>query len=123
ADATGGWSLRAEGGELAPPVPAAHPVGTTVEVRDLFYNTPARRRFLRAEATELAHLRTVLERLALTCFDAACGLGHNGRELLDLPAARDERARETRVARLCGDAFVEHALHVEHEAAGLCLRG
>jgi DNA mismatch repair protein MutL len=123
ADAMGGWSLRAEGGELAPPVPAGHPVGTTVEVRDLFYNTPARRRFLRAEATELAHLRTVLERLALTRFDVAFRLVHNGRELLDLPAARDERARETRVARLCGDAFVEHALHVEHEAAGLRLHG
>ena len=123
ADATGGWSLRAEGGELVPAAPAAHPVGTTVEVRDLFYNTPARRRFLRAEQTELAHLRTVLERLALARFDIAFRLTHNAREVLDLPPARDARAREARVARLCGDAFVEHALHVEHEAAGLRLHG
>jgi DNA mismatch repair protein MutL len=123
ADAGGGWSLRAEGGELVPPVPCAHPVGTTVEVRDLFYNTPARRRFLKAEQTELAHLRTVLERLALARFDIAFRLTHNARELLDLAPALDERAREARVARLCGEAFVEHALHVEHEAAGLRLHG
>jgi DNA mismatch repair protein MutL len=123
ADEPGGWTLRAEGGEVGAPAPAPHPVGTTVEVRDLYYNTPARRRFLRAEKTELAHLRGLLERLALARFDVAFALAHNGRPLLELPAAADERAREMRVARVCGEEFVEQALYVEHASSGLALRG
>jgi DNA mismatch repair protein MutL len=123
ASAATGSRICAEGGEPGSPAPAAHPVGTTVEVRDLFYNTPARRKFLRAEKTELGHVRQLLERLALTRFDVAFDLTHNGRVLLEIPAAHGERARELRVARLCGESFMEHALHMAHEATGLRLHG
>jgi DNA mismatch repair protein MutL len=123
AEVATGMRISAEGGATGLPAPAAHPRGTTVEVRDLFYNTPARRKFLRAEKTELGHLRDLLERLALIRFDVSFRLLHDGRVLLDVPAARDDRAQEQRVAGLCGESFMEHALHLSHEAAALRLHG
>jgi len=112
AEATG-MRISAEGGAIGTPAPAAHPGGTTIEVRDLFYNTPARRKFLRAEKTELGHLRDLLERLALIRFEVSFRLVHDGRVLLDLPAARDDRAQELRVARLCGERSEEHTSELQ----------
>jgi len=105
------------------PTPAAHPQGTTIEVRELFYNTPARRRFLRTERTELGQLEQVVRRLALSRYDVALTLRHNGRERFALPAAADRPGRERRIAALIGDEFVDHALYVELEAGGLRLSG
>ncbi len=116
-------AVTAVNGELEGPVPQAHPPGTTVEVRDLFFNVPARRKFLRSERTELGQIERLLERLALSRFDVAFRL-HSARRLLaDHPPARDERARDMRVAAILGEEFVRNALKLDHEGSGLRLHG
>lgn len=105
------------------PQPAAHPPGTTVEVLDLFYNTPARRKFLKTEKTEFRHLELVLRRLALARFDVAFSLQHNGRAVFTASSAADTRAREARIAELLGQPFLDNSLRFEHAAAGLQLKG
>jgi len=118
------WRLEIDGGTLAPePVPAAHPPGTTVEVRDLFFNTPARRRFLRSARTELGQLDQLVRRLALSRFDVAISFRHGSRERLALPVADDRAACERRLAAVLGEEFVNHALHLELDAGPLKLRG
>ncbi|HEX5512895.1 MAG TPA: DNA mismatch repair endonuclease MutL, partial [Gammaproteobacteria bacterium] len=118
------WSTLVEGGiEVEPPRPVAHPVGTTVEVRDLFFNTPARRKFLRADSTELQHVQGLLRRLALSRFDVGFTLRHQGKPLLQLPPAPHRLAQETRLATLLGAGFVEHTIYVEAEAVGLSMSG
>lgn len=122
--ADAGWSVQGDGSDQArAPVPAAHPEGTTVDVQDLFFNTPARRKFLRTEATEFGHIDNVVRRMALGCFPVALKLQHNQRVVLHLPAARTLPQQERRVADLCGKAFMEQAILVEHAAAGLSLHG
>lgn len=119
-----GWKLAAEevpAHERLQPVP--HPQGTTVTVRDLFYNTPARRKFLRTERTEYRHLEDVLKRAALSRFDCAFSLRHNGRQSYSLPAASSDAECARRVAKLCGAAFVEQALALSFEASDLQLTG
>jgi DNA mismatch repair protein MutL len=110
-------------GVEAAPRPAALARGTVITVRDLFFNTPARRKFLRTEKTEFGHVEQVVRRLALVHHDVGFDLHHNGRAVFELPAARDRTARERRLADLLGPAFVEAALFFEHEAAGLRLAG
>jgi len=123
-DAKSGWTVRGEGSDAdCRAVAAAHPCGTTVEVCDLFYNVPARRKFLRTDRTEFGHVEEVVRRLALSRFDVGITLRHNGRVVLALRPARSERERERRIAALCGKAFLEHALRAEFEAAGLRLEG
>lgn len=118
------WTLAVEGGvETVPVQPAAHPVGTTVEVRDLFFNTPARRKFLRTDNTELQHVQNLLRRLALSRFDVGFGLRHQGRSLLQLAPVADRNGQEQRLAAVLGRGFVEHTIHVETEAVGLALSG
>lgn len=114
------WQVK---GDSDPPVPVAHPVGTTVEVRDLFYNTPARRKFLKTEKTEFRHIEQVVRRLALARFDVAFSLKHNGREVFRSRNADSLRDKEYRLAELLGKPFVENALGFEYEAAGLTLSG
>jgi DNA mismatch repair protein MutL len=114
------WTLAGEGEEAAP---AAHPEGTTIEVRDLFYNTPARRKFLRTDKTEFGHIEQVLRRLALARFDVGFSLRHNGREVFSTSRADSDAARQRRIAELVGEAFLEQALGFEHAAAGLRLSG
>ena len=124
AEAGEAWQVETEGRDMQARVqPAAHPVGTTVEVRDLFFNTPARRKFLRAEKTEFDHLQEVIKRLALARFDVAFHLRHNGKSVLALHEARDEQTRARRVAAVCGAAFLEQALPIEIERNGLRLWG
>jgi DNA mismatch repair protein MutL len=111
-------------GAAGEPRPAAHPPGTTVDVRDLFYNTPARRKFLRTEKTELGHLEQVVRRIALVRPEVAFVLRHNGRPLLDLPAAGDDPGRMAqRLDRLLGAGFAGNALWLDEAAVGLRLRG
>lgn len=118
------WRVRSDGSDRAnEPAPASHPVGTTVEVCDLFYNTPARRKFLRAEKTELSHIEQLVRRVALARPDVRFRLTHNSRTLFDLPAADGDGVARRRLAALVGEGFLEHALVVGEEAVGLRLRG
>jgi DNA mismatch repair protein MutL len=114
------WKLETG---MEEPVPAAHPQGTTVEVQDLFYNTPARRKFLKTEKTEFRHLEQVLRRLALSRFDVAFKLQHNGKSIFSSRRAETVREREGRIITLMGQAFIDSSLRFEHEAAGLQLSG
>ena len=123
ADQESAWQVEADNGELSTPAPAAHPGGTSVEVHDLFYNTPARRKFLRTERTEFGHIEKWIRRLALSRPDVAITLTHNRRAVLVLAAADTVEARQARVAKICGDAFAEHAVFVEHETESIALSG
>ncbi|HCN46876.1 MAG TPA: DNA mismatch repair endonuclease MutL [Pseudomonas sp.] len=123
-DAQQAWQVETEGRDMAPRVqPAAHPVGTSVEVRDLFFNTPARRKFLKTEKTEFDHLQEVIRRLALARFDVGFHLRHNGKSILSLHEAPDEMSRARRVGAICGPGFLEQALPIEIERNGLRLWG
>ncbi|NCA70686.1 MAG: DNA mismatch repair endonuclease MutL [Sphingobacteriia bacterium] len=118
------WEISVgQDGVPSPPCPAAHPFGTSVDVQDLFYNVPARRKFLRTEQTELGHLEQVVRRIALARPDVAFQLRHNGRILHDLAAAQDQRGQDQRLAGLLGEAFVEQALTLDETAVGLRLWG
>jgi len=117
ADAMAATELRVEGGVATVPQPAAHPQGTTVEVRELFFNVPARRKFVRTEPTEFGHIARTVERLALAAPTVAFRLRHNGRQVLDLPAARDAAGHDARVARILGAEFLERSLHVAQDGA------
>lgn len=125
-DAANAWQVTTEGRDMQAEVsPAAHPKGTTLEVRDLFFNTPARRKFLRTENTEFKHLEEVVKRLALSRFDVAFQLRHNGRVIHQLRPARSQPERERRVASVCGPQFIQQSLSVDvvAESSGISLRG
>ena len=124
ADSGRGHSATCSGRDMSVAVaPSAHPRGTTVEVRDLFFNTPARRKFLRTQRTEFNHLEETFKRMALARFEVHFTLRHNGRSLHELRRCADAADRLRRVALLCGAGFVEHAIGIEREAPGLKLRG
>jgi DNA mismatch repair protein MutL len=118
-----GYAITADNGVITAPEPAAHPVGTTVEVRDLFFNVPARRKFLRAERTETQHITRMIERLALATFDRAFSLSVGRKQVLDLPVASSQLERERRVAQIAGEEFMANAFYIEHEALGCKLTG
>src|SRR5512141_1002016 len=113
------WKISCEGGVLSPIEPAALSAGTTVDVEDLYFNTPARRKFLRSEATEYARCEEAFSRLALSRAAIGFSLAHNGRRVFHLPA---ERMRE-RVGRLVGEDFAQGAVMVEAASARLALTG
>ena len=117
------WVLDARDGAIAPPAPASHPPGTSVEVRDLFFNVPARRKFLRSEASEYQHIVRMLERLALSRFEVAFILAHNGKTVWSLPAARNAPERLARVAKICGEDFAGHVIELQHDTETLRLSG
>jgi len=117
------WQVEADNGAVSSPCPAAHPAGSTVEVHDLFYNTPARRKFLRAERTEFNHIDKWVRRLALARPDVAFTLTHNRRTVLKLASARDDDGRLQRVSRICGEAFAVQAVFVHREAEDVALSG
>ncbi|GLR08074.1 DNA mismatch repair endonuclease MutL [Mixta theicola] len=118
------WQAYAEGRDMTVTVkPAAHPVGTTLEVLDLFYNTPARRKFLRTEKTEFTHIDEVVRRIALARFDIAISLTHNGKLVRQYRAATQESQQLRRLGAICGATFMEHALKIEWQHGDLVLRG
>ncbi len=123
-DSSEGCSALCEGREMEVQLrPAPHPRGTTVEVRDLFFNTPARRKFLRTEKTEFNHLEEVVKRLALSRFEVAFSLRHNGKLIHNLGSADSTAEQQRRVAAVCGPAFMEQALYIETERSDMRLRG
>lgn len=118
------WQVQVEGRDMVPTVtPAAHPRGTTVEMRDLFFNTPARKRFLRTEKTEFGHVEEAFRRIAMSEFNTGFRLTHNQKVIHQLAPAKDQTARMQRIARLCGQQFIEQSVAVEVEASGLRLHG
>lgn len=123
-DNSGAWSVYAEGREMEAQVsPAAHPQGSSVEVRDLFFNTPARRKFLRTEKTEFNRVEEIIKRLALSRFELGFSLKNNGRVIHNWRPAHSQAEKERRVAHICGPAFIENALFIDIERAGLRLWG
>ncbi|MGZ8927755.1 MAG: DNA mismatch repair endonuclease MutL [Methylobacter sp.] len=124
ADSDCAWKINADGTERDVDIqPDPHPQGTTVDVRDLFYNTPARRKFLKAEKTEFAHIETLIKRMALSRFDIGFTLSHNQREILNLQPAATDIEQEQRIAGICGSAFIENSVKIDFEASGLKLTG
>ena len=117
------WTVKCAGGNASEPLPSAHPRGTTVEVRDLFYNTPARRSFLRKPVTESRHIDRVLLRMGLSRFSTAVRYEKDGRLIYDLPAAGGRAEQEERLARLLGAEFLENALYFEEDRQGIHLHG
>jgi len=116
--------VEVEGREMDARIsPAAHPVGTTVEVRDLFFNTPARRKFLRTEKTEFNHVEECVRRQALSRFDAGFTLRHNQRVVQSLRPADSALDRERRIGALCGQQFIDNAVVIDAQATGLRLWG
>lgn len=111
-------------GQVEEPRPAAHPVGTSVDLRELFFNTPARRKFLRSDKTEFGHLEQVVRRIALARPDIGFQLRHNGRPVLDLAAANGNEADIlTRLDRLLGNGFSAQSLALDESAVDLRLHG
>ncbi|MDO9104033.1 MAG: DNA mismatch repair endonuclease MutL [Methylovulum sp.] len=124
ADADCAWRVNADGSETNfDPQPDPHPQGTTVDVRDLFYNTPARRKFLKAEKTEFAHIEMLIKRMALSRFETGFTLVHNQKEVLKLRPAITDVEQQHRVAGICGSAFIENAVQCDFAASGLQLTG
>ncbi len=118
------WLVYAEGRDLITTIkPAAHPPGSTIEVLDLFYNTPARRQFMRTEKTEFSHIDEVVRRIALAHFGIAITLRHNGKMIHQYHAALDNPQHERRLAAICGPAFLQHALSVAWQHGDLAVSG
>jgi len=117
------WQAYVEGCDQTVTVkPAAHPVGSTLAVLDLFYNTPARRKFMRTEKTEFGHIDEVVRRIALARFDVAINLSHNGKLIRQYRAAKEENQHERRLSSICGSAFLQHALNLswQHGELSIC---
>jgi DNA mismatch repair protein MutL len=117
------WSVTMANSKASAIAPAANKPGTTIEVRDLFFNVPARRKFLRTEKTEFTHLDDVVKRISLSRFDVDISLRHNQRVIKQLPAASSRLQQEKRVAEICGPAFIEQAVYMDFEYQGLRLWG
>lgn len=123
-DSNAGWQLAGESGELAEgPVPARHDCGTTVEVKDIFFNVPARKKFLRTERTELQHCEAVLRKIALSRFDVSITAKHNGRESFDLRTATSDQDRTHRLGKICGRQFSEQSIYLENAAQDIQVNG
>jgi DNA mismatch repair protein MutL len=123
-DAESGFAVVADGGHIKENnMPVSHPQGTTIDVSDLFYNTPARRKFLRTERTEFQHVEKILQRLALSRFNVGFTLKHNDKVTLSAPVADSRAAQEKRLTQVLGGAFMDEAIAIEFEAAGMRLWG
>jgi len=110
-------------GSISPPQPTAQQTGTVIEVADLFYQTPARKKFLRAERTEFQYIETMLHRLALSRSDVSFSLSHNDKEIFSLKKADSLPQEEKRVADIYGDEFMSHALRMDYSQGEMTLRG
>ncbi len=119
-----GWEVRCTDADgIEGPKPVAHRVGTSVEVRDLFYNTPARRKFLRTERTEAFHVEETLKRLALSRFDVGVSYRRDDRPAQTYPPAGDDTAHDRRLQAVCGKTMLEQSERFEQRAEGLSIWG
>ena len=123
-DIKDGWKVTAGGEGMMPDLtPAPHPTGTTVEVSDLFFNTPARRKFLRTERTEFQRIEDILRKISLSHPQVAINLNHNGKVIKQYPACQTEEELDRRVSAVFGKTFIDNALYFEQENQGMQLRG
>ena len=119
-----GWQIDVEGNVAHKClVPVSHAEGTTIEVRDLFFNTPARRKFLKKERTEFSKIDEIIKRLALSRFDVHVSLRHNQKIIYNLLPAKSDSEKQRRVGLLCGSKFVENSILIDTDRAGLKLWG
>lgn len=122
ADQEQGWQVSSEGNNrVSKPQPAPHPVGTTIETRDLFYNTPARRKFLKADTTEFKHLQQLVRRMALSSHGTAFKFSHNGKLIMHLPASDLQDGRRAR--DICGKNMTDNSRYLNVSEHGLSLQG
>ena len=123
------WQITVDGGHTNETAgdqllkPARQAQGTHIDVNDIFFNTPARRKFLRTEKTEFSHCEQVVKRIALAHFDCAFELRHNQKTIFSLPPAQHQEAQERRLQTLLGRSFVENLLYFEHQHDGKRLHG
>lgn len=123
-DADSGFTVQCHGGDMiGEPAPAARETGTRIEVTDLFYNTPARRKFLRAETTEYKHIDQNVRKLALSRFDVSFQLSHNDRRLIDCPMAVSDEDKSARIAKICGAEFADNCVSFSTAQSGISLHG
>jgi len=115
--------IAIDGGAVSPLRPAAHPPGTTMEVRELFFNVPARRKFVKSDATELGHIARLVERLVLSRFDVGFRLRHGARVLLDAPAISAAADEPARLAQVLGPEFAAGAFPIRQAAGPVMLSG
>lgn len=120
ADSDTAWQLNTNNNEIRP---ASHPLGTTLEVRDLFFNLPARRRFLRSDKTEQNHILTTLYRLALSRFDIGFNYQLSAQNRLKLPISHDTAGHQQRIAKICGQNFIKNAVYFEQTFDDITLSG
>ncbi|MEQ1546260.1 DNA mismatch repair endonuclease MutL [Methyloglobulus sp.] len=124
AEAECAWMVSADGSEVGFDLqPDPHPQGTTIDVRDLFYNTPARRKFLKTEKTEFTHIESLIQKMALSRFDIGFSLSHNQKEIFHLPLAATETEQQQRIAGICGSAFLDNSIKIDVASSGLQLTG
>lgn len=124
ASESSGWQISREGLNSEINLqPLAHPFGTTIEVRDLFFNTPARRKFLRTESTEFNHIEETVRKVVLSNFNVSVTLKHNNKNIFNLPCAEDFTRQKQRVVNLCGIDFINNATYINSENAGLRVFG
>ncbi|MCL1066786.1 DNA mismatch repair endonuclease MutL [Shewanella olleyana] len=124
AEQTEAWQANAAGSQMDVKItPAAHPKGSTIEVVDLFFNTPARRRFLKSDKTEFTHIDEWLKRIAIARTDVHFTLTHNGKLVRQYRPANTEIQYKQRLGQICGRGFAEQALHLACEHDGLTLSG
>ena len=114
------WRLTANSNELTP---ITHPQGTTIEVRELFFNVPARRRFLKGDKTELNHIVTTLQRLALSQFSIGFQCQLSASSTLKLPRAITPKQQQERIAKICGKTFLKQSLYIEQNYDAIKLVG
>ena len=122
-DAEMAWEIRCYGGEISPPKPAAHPIGTTITVHDLFFNTPARRRFLKTERTEFLRIDDLIKRISLSRFEVSFRLSHNGKIIRNTVGNQEKATKLQRVNQLCGKDFVSNSIEIDQQRGGLRLYG
>ena len=123
-DSNGGYQITVSGQNMqAAVIPAAHPRGTSVEIKDLFFNTPARRKFLRTDKTELARIEDVVRKISLSQAHVAINLQHNGKPMRHYPAAAGPADFKQRIASVFGSEFLSAAVSLQYAADDMAING
>jgi DNA mismatch repair protein MutL len=118
-----GWKISVRNGEISPSEPSSLQAGTRVDVAGIFYNIPARRKFLRTDQTEFRHIDMLFRRFGLARFDVGFELEHNGKSVSRLPRAVSEAEQELRIKKILGQEFLDHAIRINEQRGGLSIHG